>query len=121
MERQYDFRGWATRYNVKCSDGRTILPDAFKHYDGQTIPLIWNHDHSDPTNLLGNAYLEHRDEGLYAYGTFNNTPKGQSTKTAVLHGDLSGLSIFANRLRQYGPEHDRYVQHGELCTSSSNE
>ena len=114
MERQYDFRGWATRYNVKCSDGRTILPDAFKHYDGQTIPLIWNHDHSDPTNLLGNAYLEHRDEGLYAYGVFNDTPKGQSTKTAVLHGDLSGLSIYANRLRQYGPEHDRYVQHGEL-------
>ena len=114
MERQYDFRGWATRYNVKCSDGRTILPDAFKHYDGQEIPLIWNHDHSDPTNLLGKAYLEHRDEGLYAYGMFNDTPKGQSTKTAVLHGDLSGLSIYANRLRQYGPEHDRYVQHGEL-------
>jgi HK97 family phage prohead protease len=114
MERQYDFRGWATRYNVKCSDGRTILPDAFKHYDGQEIPLIWNHDHSDPTNLLGKAYLEHRDEGLYAYGIFNDTPKGQSTKTAVLHGDLSGLSIYANRLRQYGPEHDRYVQHGEL-------
>lgn len=114
MEREYDFRGWATRYNVKCSDGRTILPDAFKHYDGQTIPLIWNHDHSDPTNLLGNAYLEHRDEGLYAYGLFNDTPKGQSTKSAVLHGDLSGLSIFANRLKQYGPEHDRYVQHGEL-------
>lgn len=114
MDRQYDFRGYATRYNVKCSDGRTILPDAFKHYDGQTIPLIWNHDHSDPTNLLGNAYLEHRDDGLYAYGLFNDTPKGQSARTAVLHGDLSGLSIFANRLKQYGPEHDRYVQHGEL-------
>lgn len=115
MERQYDFKGWATRYNVKCSDGRTILPDAFKHYDGRTIPLIWNHDHDNPDNVLGYALLEHRDnEGLYAYGFFNDTPNGQHSKTSVLHGDMTGLSIYANRLKQYGPESNRYVEHGEL-------
>lgn len=115
MERQWDFKGWATRYNVKCSDGRTILPDAFKHYDGRTIPLIWNHDHDDPENVLGYALLEHRDnEGMYAYGYFNDTPRGQHSKESVLHGDMNGLSIYANRLKQYGPESDRYVQHGEL-------
>ena len=114
MSVNYDFKGWATRYNVKCSDGRTILPNAFAHYDGRTIPLIWNHDHDNPDSVLGNAYLEHRDEGLYAYGSFNDTPNGQATKTAVQHGDLSGLSIWANHLKQYGPKNDRYVEHGEL-------
>lgn len=115
MEKQWDFKGWATRYNVKCSDGRTILPDAFKHYDGRTIPLIWNHEHENPESVLGYALLEHRDnEGMYAYGYFNDTPKGQHSRESVQHGDMNGLSIYANRLKQYGPEFDRYVQHGEL-------
>lgn len=114
MSEQYTFGGWATRYNVKCSDGRTILNDAFKHCDGQKVPLVWNHSHDDPSNVIGNAVLEHRDEGIYIYGSFNNTPRGQDAKEDVMHGDITGLSIYANRLKQRGPIHDRYVEHGYI-------
>ena len=77
---KYDFSGWATRNNIKCSDGRTIRKDAFKDNDGQTVPLVWNHSHDDPTNVLGHALLENRDQGVYAYCTFNNSELGQTAK-----------------------------------------
>ena len=77
---QYDFSGWATRANLKCSDGRTIMKDAFKDNDGKTVPLVWNHQHNDPLNVLGHALLENRDSGVYAYCTFNDTESGQEAK-----------------------------------------
>ncbi|GHU55263.1 hypothetical protein FACS1894132_11110 [Clostridia bacterium] len=98
----YDFSGWATRANLKCSDGRTILKDAFKQHNGQTVPLVWNHQHNDPLNILGHATLENRDEGVYAYCKFNETEAGQNAKLLVKHGDVSALSIFANHLKQKG-------------------
>lgn len=107
---EYDFSGWATRNNLKCSDGRVILKDAFKHNDGQTVPLVWNHQHNDPLNILGHAQLENRDEGVYAYCTFNDTESGQAAKTLVRHGDVTALSIYANRLKQRGSE----VFHGAI-------
>jgi HK97 family phage prohead protease/HK97 family phage major capsid protein len=106
----YDFSGWATRNNLKCSDGRTILKDAFKHNDGQTVPLVWNHQHNDPLNVLGHALLENRDEGVYAYCKFNETESGKNTKLLVEHGDVSALSIYANQLKQQGPN----VLHGAI-------
>ena len=114
MDNQHTFGGYATRYNVKCTDGRTILPDAFKHCDGMKVPLVWNHSHNDPSNVVGHAILEHRDDGVYAYGYFNNTQRGLDAKEDVMHGDITGLSIYANRLRQRGPAHDRYVEHGDI-------
>ena len=114
MDNQHTFGGYATRYNVKCTDGRTILPDAFKHCDGMKVPLVWNHSHNDPSNVVGHAILEHRDDGVYAYGFFNNTQRGLDAKEDVVHGDITGLSIYANRLRQRGPAHDRYVEHGDI-------
>ncbi len=96
----YDFSGWATRNNVLCADGRTIMRDAFKDNDGQKVPLVWNHQHNDPENVLGHALLENRDEGVYAYCTFNNTAAGQQAKSLVEHGDIDQLSIFANKLKQ---------------------
>ncbi len=96
---KYDFSGWATRNNLRCSDGRTILKDAFKDNDGQTVPLVWNHNHSDPTNVLGHALLENREEGVYAYCTFNETESGRNAKLLVEHGDISALSICANSLK----------------------
>ena len=114
MDNQYTFSGWATRYNVKCSDGRTIMNDAFKHCDGQKVPLVWNHSHNDPSNVVGHAVLEHRAEGIYMYGSFNDTQRGQDAKEDVMHGDITGLSIYANRLRQRGPAHDRFVEHGDI-------
>ena len=99
---EYDFSGWATRNNIRCSDGRTILKDAFKHNDGQTVPLVWNHDHNDPLNVLGHALLENRDEGVYAYCTFNDTDAGRNAKALVEHGDVTALSIYANQLKQQG-------------------
>ena len=111
---QHTFGGYATRYNVKCTDGRTILPDAFKHCDGIKVPLVWNHSHNDPSNVVGHAILEHRADGVYAYGYFNNTQRGLDAKEDVVHGDITGLSIYANRLRQRGPAHDRYVEHGDI-------
>ena len=110
MEKTYDFSGWATRINLKCSDGRTIMKDAFKHCDGMTVPLVWNHRHDDPEYVVGNAVLEHRDEGVYTYGSFNDTPSGEHAKLCVKHGDVKSLSIFANRLKQDGGN----VLHGEI-------
>ena len=99
---KYDFSGWATRNDIKCSDGRTIRKDAFKHNDGQTVPLVWNHQHNDPLNVLGHALLENRDQGVYAYCTFNDTEAGQAAKELVQHGDVTALSIYANQLKQQG-------------------
>jgi len=108
--KDYDFSGWATRNNLKCSDGRTILKDAFKHNDGQTVPMVWNHQHNDPLNVLGHAVLENRKEGVYTYGYFNDTEVGQNAKALVKHGDVSSLSIYANQLKQQGAN----VLHGEI-------
>lgn len=110
MVDKFDFGGWATRNNLKCSDGRVIIKDAFKHNDGHKVPLVWNHQHNDPLNVLGHAILENRNEGVYAYCTFNNTEAGQNAKQLVEHGDVSALSIFANKLKQQGSN----VLHGEI-------
>ena len=97
---KFDFSGWATKANLRCSDGRTIMKDAFKNNDGQTVPLVWNHQHNDPNEVLGHALLENRDEGVYAYCTFNDTESGQTAKLLVQHGDVNALSIYANQLKQ---------------------
>ena len=107
---KYDFSGWATKNNLKCSDGRTILRDAFKHNDGQTVPLVWNHQHNDPLNVLGHALLENRDSGVYAYCKFNETEAGKNAKMLVEHGDVTALSIYANQLKQKGGN----VEHGVI-------
>lgn len=96
---EYDFSGWATRNNIKCSDGRTIMKDAFKHNDGQKVPLVWNHQHNNPDNVLGHAILENREEGVYAYCKFNNTEAGLNAKALVHNGDIDQLSIYANKLK----------------------
>ena len=96
----YDFCGWATKNNLRCSDGRTIMKDAFKHMDGKVVPLVWNHQHDGVIDVLGHALLENRDEGVYAYGTFNDTESGQTAKLLVQHGDVDALSIYANNLKQ---------------------
>ena len=108
MDNKFDFSGWATKANLKCSDGRVISPGAFKDMDGATVPLVWGHNHSDPMCVLGNAVLEHRDEGMYTYGTFNDTEQGRNAKTLVEHGDIVSLSICANKLEQDGDT----VMHG---------
>ena len=95
----YDFSGWATRNNIECSDGRTIMKDAFKDNDGQKVPLVWNHQHDDPNEVLGHALLENRDEGVYAYCKFNDTESGQTAKSLVVNGDVDKLSIYANKLK----------------------
>lgn len=110
MRGNYDFSGWATKNDLRCSDGRTIRKDAFKNNDGQTVPLVWNHDHNDPMNVLGHALLENRDEGVYAYCTFNDTAAGQNARQLVQHGDVTALSIYANQLKQYGGD----VIHGAI-------
>ena len=107
---EYDFSGWATRNNLKCSDGRTILKDAFKHNDGATVPLVWNHQHNSPDEVLGHAMLENRDEGVYAYCTFNDTEAGKTAKLLVQHGDVNALSIYANQLK----EKMSHVIHGNI-------
>lgn len=99
MSKDYDFSGWATRNNIKCSDGRTILKDAFIENDGQKVPLVWNHQHDDPNEVLGHAILENRDEGVYAYCKFNQTESGQTAKSLVANGDVDKLSIYANKLK----------------------
>lgn len=109
-----DFSGWATRNDLRCSDGRIIRHDAFKEDDGLKVPLVWNHQHNDPRNVLGHAYLENRDEGVYAYGFFNDTEAGEVGRVLVKHGDICALSIFANRLQQHGPD----VVHGSICEVS---
>lgn len=105
-----DFSGYATKYNVKCSDGRTISPNAFKHMDKARIPLVWQHQHDDPENVLGHAVLEHREDGVYAYGYFNDTPAGQNAKKLVEHKDITALSIYANQL----VEKSKQVLHGAI-------
>lgn len=110
MKKKYDFSGWATKNNLRCSDGRTILKDAFKHNDGQVVPLVWNHQHNDPLNVLGHALLENRDSGVYAYCTFNDTEAGKNAKMLVEHGDVTALSIYANQLKQKGGN----VEHGVI-------
>jgi hypothetical protein len=95
----YDFSGWATKNNIECSDGRTIMKDAFKDNDGQKVPLVWNHQHDDPNEVLGHAILENRDEGVYAYCRFNDTESGQTARSLVLNGDVDKLSIYANKLK----------------------
>lgn len=107
---KFDFSGWATKANIKCSDGRVILKDAFKHNDGAKVPLVWNHQHDDNMNVLGHALLENREEGVYAYCSFNDTESGKNAKELVEHGDISSLSIFANKLVQDGPN----VVHGTI-------
>lgn len=105
-----DFSGWATKNDLKCSDGRVIRKGAFKHNDGQMVPLVWNHQHGDVEKILGHALLENRDEGVYAYCTFNNTEAGQNAKKLVMHGDITALSIYANHLQQKGSD----VLHGVI-------
>ena len=102
MGKKFDFSGWATKANLLCSDGRIIRKDAFEHCDGVKVPLVWNHRHDDPDRVLGHALLENRDEGVYAYCTFNDTPSGQNAKLLVQHGDINALSIYANKLKQQG-------------------
>ena len=109
-KKDYDFCGWATKNDLKCSDGRIIRHNAFKVNDGQKVPLVWNHTHSDPSRVLGHAILENRDNGVYAYGYFNNTSAGKDAKESVAHGDVSSLSIWANNLQQAGNE----VLHGVI-------
>lgn len=110
MGKKYDFSGWATRNNLRCSDGRTIRKDAFKGNDGQTVPLVWNHLHNDPGNVLGHALLENREQGVYAYCSFNDTEAGHNAKELVEHGDVTALSIYANQLQQNGGD----VLHGAI-------
>ena len=105
---EYDFSGWATKNNIKCSDGRTIMPNAFKDDDGQKVPLVWNHQHNDPAEILGHALLENRAEGVYAYCKFNDTESGQNAKKLVVNGDIDRLSIYANKLKS----HMNNVTHG---------
>lgn len=107
---KYDFSGWATKNNLLCSDGRTIMKDAFKDNDGMVVPLVWNHQHNDPDHVLGHALLENRDEGVYAYCTLNDTEAGRNAKLIVQHGDVSELSIYANKLKQIGGN----VMHGTI-------
>lgn len=107
---EFDFSGWATKNGLKCSDGRVIMHDAFKDNDGQTVPLVWNHQHDNSSNVLGHALLENRDEGVYAYCSFNDSEAGQNAKLLVKHGDVNALSIYANQLKQKGSE----VIHGAI-------
>jgi hypothetical protein len=105
-----DFSGYATKAGLKCSDGRTIMPEAFKHMDGMTVPLVWQHGHNEPTNILGHAVLEARDDGVYAYGYFNDTKSAQNAKQLVQHEDITALSIYANKL----VERAKQVFHGVI-------
>ncbi len=107
---KFDFSGWATRNDLLCSDGRTIRKDAFKNNDGQIVPLVWEHQHSNPENVLGHALLENRDEGVYAYCSFNDSESGMAAKKLVQHGDVKSLSIYANKLKQTGSD----VLHGTI-------
>ena len=110
MESNYDFSGWATRTNIRCNDGRTIRHNAFKECDGKKVPLVWNHKHDDPFNVLGHAILENRDEGVYAYGYLNHSEAGETAREYLKHGDIESLSIYANNLTQNGGD----VIHGVI-------
>lgn len=105
-----DFKGWATKNDLKCSDGRIIRHNAFSGNNGKRVPLVWNHQHNNVNEVLGHAILENRDEGVYAYGYFNDTPQGQHAKQCVIHGDVTNMSIWANNLKQTGPD----VTHGVI-------
>ena len=111
MSLKYDFSGWATRNDLVCADGRTIRHNAFEDCDGKTVPLVWNHRHDEPSNILGHALLENRKDGVYAYCTFNDTESGKAAKALVQHGDIASLSIYANGLKQT-PNKD--VMHGVI-------
>lgn len=111
MKPNYDFAGWASRNDLKCSDGRTIRKDAFKDNDGMIVPLVWNHDHNDPENVLGHALLENREEGMYTYGYLNETERAKTAKQLLMHGDIVSLSIYANKLKQNA---HRDVLHGDI-------
>ena len=114
MRRKPDFSGYATKNDIKCSDGRVIRKDAFKHNDGQTVPLVWMHQRKNPENVLGHAILENREDGVFAYGYFNDTQYGRDAKELVQHGDITKLSIYANQLQQRGDD----VIHGSICEVS---
>ena len=121
MPDRYDFSGYATKNDLLCQDGRTIRKDAFKDCDGQTVPLVWNHKHGGPGDVLGHAVLENREDGVYTYGTFNETDAGKNAKELVRHGDVKALSIYANQLVQKGGN----VLHGmirevSLCLAGAN-
>ena len=107
---KYDFSGWATRNDLTCSDGRIIKKDAFKHNDGEIVPLVWNHQHNNPDNVLGHAMLENREDGVYAYCEFNDSESGITARKLVEHGDVRSLSIFANQLKESG----KNVLHGVI-------
>lgn len=108
--KNYDFAGWATRYNIKCTDGRTIMHNAFKDCDGQKVPLVWNHQHNSPDAVVGYAILEHHDDGMRAYGYFNGNDMAKAAREDVIHGDVDSLSIYANKLKQQGGN----VMHGTI-------
>ena len=114
MAKKWDFSGWATKANLRCSDGRTIRKGAFKDCDGKTVPLVWNHQHDDPSEVLGHALLEDRDGDMYAYCSFNGTSKGQDAKELVKHGDVVALSIYANQLTQSSKNPPCDVIHGNI-------
>lgn len=114
MENNYDFCGWVTKANLKCSDGRVIMPNAFKDNHGKTVPVVWNHQHNDPDNVLGHALLENRGDGVYAYGAFNDSETGKQAKLLVEHGDINALSIWANQLKQ----NKSNVLHGNILEVS---
>ena len=110
-KRKPDFSGWATKYGIKCTDGRTILPGAFSEMEGKKVPIVWGHIHDDPDMVLGHAFLFNRPEGIWTEGYFNNNPKAQSTKETLRNGDVDGLSIYANELKHVN---GRQVQHGNI-------
>ena len=110
MNDKYDFAGWATKYNIRCSDGRTIMKGAFAHCDNVVVPLVWNHRHDGPDNIIGKVTLVHKDEGVYSYGEFNDTMTAETAKSLVKHGDITSLSIYANHLKQKGG----MVEHGDI-------
>ena len=110
MAKVYDFSGWATRNDLRCADGRIIRRNAFQDNDGKTVPLVWNHNHSEVSNVIGHALLENRDDGVYAYCSLNDTPNGKHAKEIIRHGDVASLSIYANNLKQHGSE----VLHGMI-------
>ena len=121
MAEKFDFSGYATKNDLLCADGRTIRKDAFKECDGMTVPLVWGHKHGSPGDVLGHAILENREDGVYTYGTFNDTESGKNAKELVRHGDVKALSIYANNLVQKGGD----VLHGmirevSLCLSGAN-
>ena len=110
----HDFGGYVTKAGLKCTDGRTITPEAFKHMDKMQVPLVWQHMHDTPENVLGHVQLESRPDGVYGYGFFNDTDAGKSSKALVIHKDVKALSIYANQLI----EKKKQVLHGEICETS---